>query len=402
MSLDSTLSRKKGTLLGGTLLIAGTAIGGGMLALPVCTAAGGFIPAVAINLACWLFMACTALLFMEVFLWSKEEINIVSMAGMTLGLVGKIFAWGLYLFLFYSLTIAYVAGGGNLVRDVFEAFGESHFPFWVGPLVFVAIFAPFVAVGASAVSRVNAILMGGLILSFFIFVVLGVSHVDVRLLTRSNWPLALLATPVLFTSYGFQGIVPTMVTYMERDPSRMKKVIWLGSMIPFVIYLLWEWLILGVVPEEGLQEAFNVGQSAVYPLKNILHAPWLYRVGQFFAFFAIVTSFLGVTLGLLDFLADGLKIRKTWNGRIILSLAIFIPPLILAMTIPGLFLNALQYAGGVGCALLLGLLPILMVWRGRYKLRYSSPYSLPGGRGLLLLLILFIVLELGVMILRIF
>lgn len=393
---------KKGTLFGGTLLIAGTAIGGGMLALPVLTAAGGFIPAVFINLACWLFMACTGLLLMEVFLWSKKEVNIISMAGMTLGLFGKIFAWILYLFLFYSLTIAYISGGGNLVRDVFEAFDLQNIPLGIGPLLFVIIFAPFVALGAHVVDRLNVALMGGLILSFFAFVVIGVSHVNVNLLIRSNWPFALLATPVLFTSYGFQGIVPTLTTYMGRDPFKMRKVIWLGSIIPFVIYLLWEWLILGIVPEQGLQDALHQGQSAVYPLKNILHLPWLYCIGEFFAFFAIVTSFLGVALGLLDFLADGLKVKKDWKGRISLSALIFVPPLLFAMTTPCLFLNALNYAGGLGCALLLGLLPILMAWRGRYVFKRESAYRLPGGRWLLSLLLLFIIFELTVMTLDVF
>lgn len=393
-----TTINQKGSVLGGILLVAGTAIGGGMLALPVITAPGGFLPAVCINLACWLFMACTGLLLMEVFLWSKKEVNIVSMASMTLGFPGKIFAWLLYLFFFYSLTVAYVSGGGNLVKDVFEAFGQAQTPSWWGPMLFVLVFAPFVAIGAKAVDRLNVLLMGGLILSFFAFVVIGISHVDIHLLIRSNWPLALLAMPVMFTSYGFQGIVPTLTNYLGRDSYKMRKAIWIGSMIPFFIYVIWEWLILGIIPLEGLETALVLGQSAVYPLKNVLNIPWIYAVGEFFAFFAIVTSFLGVTLGLLDFLADGLNIQKTWKGRIGLSLLIFIPPLIFAMTNPGLFIHALQYAGGLGSALLLGLFPILMVWRGRYTLGYTSEYSLPGGRGVLSILILFILIELSVMI----
>jgi tyrosine-specific transport protein len=48
-----------GHLVGGTLLVAGTSIGVGMLALPVATAAGGFLPSLMIYFLCWFFMLCT-------------------------------------------------------------------------------------------------------------------------------------------------------------------------------------------------------------------------------------------------------------------------------------------------------------------------------------------------------
>ncbi len=392
---------KGGHLLGGSLLVAGTAIGGGMLALPVLTAAGGFLPAILIYVLCWLFMTATGLLLLEIVLWSKEEVNIVSMAKMTLGNPGKIIAWVLYLFLFYSLTIAYLSGGGGLIKDLFEAIGKQDYPLRLGPLIFVLIFAPFVAIGAKAVDKINALLMAGLILSFLVFIVLGVNHIELNLLERVDFPLALLATPVVFTSFGFQGIVPTLTNYLDRNPARVKKAIIIGSLIPLICYIIWEGLILGVIPLAALEEARTIGQSAVYPLRKVILHPWLYRVGEFFAFFALVTSFLGVTLGLLDFLADGLKVKKTPSGRFLLTLMIYGPPLVFAMINPCVFLSALRYAGGFGCALLLGLLPILMAWRGRYTLKFQGPRIIFGGRIVLTILILFIVFELIIMLVKI-
>jgi len=392
---------KGGSVVGGGLILAGTTIGGGMLALPVLTATGGFFPAIIIYILCWLFMTATGLLFMEVFLWSTEEVNIVSMAKMTLGSPGKILAWILYLFLFYSLTVAYISGGGGLVNDIFEACGKPEFPVWLGPLIFVLVFSPFVTIGAKAVDRINRLLMVGLILSFLVFVVLGIKHIEIDFLSHFNWPLAFAATPVVFTSFGFQGTVPSITNYLGRDPNKVKKAIIGGTFLPLLTYIIWEGLIIGVVPLEQLNQAKIQGQSAVAPLKNILHVPWLFKVGEFFAFFAIITSFLGVTLGLLDFMFDGLKVKKNIKGRLFLSLIIFGPPLIFAMSNPCVFLNALHYAGGFGCALLLGLLPILMVWRGRYILKFKSNYSLFGGRMTLSLLILFVLFELGLMVVKI-
>ena len=106
-------------ILKGALLIAGTSIGGGMLALPVELSLGGFIPSIFIYLFCWMLMACTGLLFLEVSMWIKGESNIISMAEKTLGSLGQTVAWALYLFLFYSLSLSYVSGCGNLIAQIF-------------------------------------------------------------------------------------------------------------------------------------------------------------------------------------------------------------------------------------------------------------------------------------------
>ncbi len=380
---------KKGSLLGAVLLVAGTAIGGGMLALPVLTCQGGFFPASLLLCLSWLFMAATGTLLVEVYLWHKREVNLVSMAGTTLGRVGQVAAWILYIFLFYSLTTAYIAGGGNLVGDLSSLIGGEKLAAIWGPLIFLALFVPFVVIGASAVDRINRIFVAGLFLSFFIFLILGSFSIDFKQLTHANFAGLSKALLVVFTSFGYQGIVPTLVGYLGRDGVRTRKAIWIGTAIPLLIYLIWEMMILGVIPLPGLEDALSCGQSAVYPLKEHLGLGWLYGVGEAFAFFAIVTSFLGVTLGLTDFFSDGLKIEKRGIRRALLALLVFLPPLIFVLINPCLFLMALNWGGGLGCALLLGLLPILMAWSGRYSKKFTGKQFLGGGRPILLLLLLY-------------
>jgi tyrosine-specific transport protein len=206
-----------------------------------------------------------------------------------------------------------------------------------------------------------------------------------------------LGLPVAFAAFGYQGIVPTLVNYMDFDVPKLRKAILIGSFIPFLTYVIWQWLILGIVPTEGphgLKETLELGQNAVYPLRYFINHSNLTLLGQFFAFFALATSFFGVTLGMVDFLADGLRVEKSVKGRLLLCALIYIPPLIFSLTNPHVFLVALDYAGGFGSALLLGLLPILMVWSGRYKMGLKSSYALFGGRPLLVVLIGFVLFEL--------
>jgi len=380
--------------IGGALLVGGTAIGAGMLALPVVTGMGGFLPAMVIFLICWLFSACTGLLLLEVCLWMPNDANIITMAQHLLGPIGKVFAWILYLFLFYCLTIAYVAGGGGFVVALFG----GKLPHLVGIIIFSAVFGSCVYMGTRFVDRMNFILMMGLGLSYIAFVVVGVSEVNFDFLLRHNWTAAALALPVIFTSFSFQGIIPSLTTYLERNPKMVRFAILVGTSLPFIGYILWEYLILGLVPLEGshsLMQAEALGQTAVEPLRYMFPHSSIYVIGQFFSAFALTTSFLGVTLGLLDFLSDGLQIPKVGWKKVFLCALIYIPPIVIVGINPSIFFRALGYAGGIGCALLLGLLPVIMIWVGRYRKDYSILHQqLPGGRVMLTILGAFVFFEL--------
>lgn len=378
-------------ILGGIFLVAGTSIGAGMLALPVVTAAGGFVPAFFVYLLCWLFMTCTGLLLLELCLKLPPDANLVTMANAYLGLPGKIFAWALYLFLFYCLSIAYVSGGAGLL----QAWTGIDLP--ICQLLFVGILAAFVYFGARTVDRINLVLMAGLILSYLAFVFLGMPHVTLERLIPTNWNASILALPVIFTSFSYQGIIPSLTTYLKRDARRIRIAIIGGTSLAFFIYLLWEFLILGIIPLEGLQQAKALGQTAVAPLKDHVAALNITFIGQAFAFFAIATSFLGVTLGLFDFLADGLSMPKKGIRKLLLAAITFLPPLAVSLISPNLFIVALVFAGGIGCALLLGFLPTLMVWIARYRHEgHSSTPQLFGGKAMLSLLFLFVLFELMV------
>ncbi len=384
-------------LIGGILLVTGTSIGAGMLALPVVTAAGGFFPALFTYLLCWGFMTCTGLLMLEICLEMPPDANLITMAGAYFGRAGKIFAWVLYLFLFYCLSIAYLSGGGGLLRGWI---GES-MPGWGGILLFLALFSPIVYSGVKAVDRVNSILMIGLILSYVVFVVFALPHVDLTSLERSDWKKSIGALPVIFTSFSYQGTLPSLIAYLKRDAKLARIAIIAGTSGAFVIYLLWEILILGTIPfegEHGLAAAERLGLTAVAPLKAHLSREVISTLGHAFAFFAIATSFLGVTLGLFDFLADGLRSSKKGLLRLRLAVLTFGPPTLIALLYPSLFLTALSMAGGIGCALLLGLLPILMSYAARYTQikPLSGPVQLGGGKGFLFILLLFVLVELGV------
>jgi tyrosine-specific transport protein len=385
-----------GHLVGGTLLVAGTSIGVGMLALPVATASGGFIPSLFVYLLCWIFMLCTGLLILEACIWMPKNANLITLSSRLLGKWGKVACWVLYLFLFSCLMIAHIAGGGGVVSDL----SGGTLPHWLGTIIYVLIFSPVVYFGALWVDRFNLVLMVGIAITYIFFVTSSVHYVTPSLLTRMNWGQVWWGLPVVFTAFGYQSLIPTLFNYMNRTVSKVRLALILGTTIPLVIYVIWEFLILGIVPFEGdggLLQALKKGESAVNPLGNYIHNPALLTIGRAFAFFAMTTSYLGISIAFVDFLLDGLKLSKKGTSKAIICAVIFLIPLLIDLTNPHLFISALHIAGGIGVALLLGAMPIVMVWAGRYYEGHSLMHQqLPGGKITLALLLIFVVFELSI------
>lgn len=381
-----------GSVPGGILLVSGCCIGAGMLGLPVLSALAGFEPSLLMFVLSWLFMACTGLLLLEVNLWFKDEVSIISMADRTLGTYGKAIGWIGFLFLFYAIMVAYISGSGELFADFVRDITRFELAPWLGSLILTLLFTVFLYLGTKAVDHFNRVLMAGLVLSYVLMVSLGLPHINLTYLKHHDWNAIFLVVPTMIISFGYHNLIPSLTTYLKGDAKRLRLVILAGSAIPLLIYLLWEALILGLIPVEGeggFRQGFTEGNMATQLLKGVVGASWVVDLAQYFAFFAIVTSFLGVGLSFVDFLADGLHIKKNRRGKLLLCLLVIAPPFLFAMVYPRIFLMALNYAGAYGAVVLFGILPAAMVWSGRYIKKLEGVRQVPGGKWTLLAVMFF-------------
>ena len=130
--------------------------------------------------------------------------------------------------------------------------------------------------------------------------------------------LALSAIPVIFTSFGFHGSVPSIVSYMNGDIRKLRRVFVIGSAIPLIAYLFWQLVTLGSIDSNTF-----IGLMAEHSGLNGFWLPcvtwwplhtwsWRYICLQT----ALATSFLGVALGLFDYMADLFQRRNTVAGRL--------------------------------------------------------------------------------------
>ena len=159
----------KGTspsIIGGALLITGSCIGAGMLALPIVTGHCGFFPAIIILLFAWLLMTSTALLIVEVSGWFEYKRNFSTMIESLLGKFARSICFILYLFLFYSLLVAYIVLSGRHCTEIINETLSINIEHWKSSLLFVLVFGSIIYIGMKPVDLVNRFLMIFKILSF--------------------------------------------------------------------------------------------------------------------------------------------------------------------------------------------------------------------------------------------
>lgn len=108
-----------------------------------------------------------------------------------------------------------------------------------------------------------------------------------------------------------------------------------------------------------------------------------------FSFFAILTPFMANTMAFVDFLKDGLNISKESKYEFSVYGLVLVPPMLLTILFPHLFLKALGAAGGFADVLLFGVLPVMIVGTGRYVKKIKGPFTAPGGKLFLIIILLF-------------
>jgi tyrosine-specific transport protein len=368
--------------IGGILLIVGTSIGGGMLALPVANAATGFWQSSIFLFICWAFMTLGAFFILEANLYLPKGKHMVSMAAATLGNYGILAAWISYLFLLYTLLSAYISGGADVLNSLLIKTG-LHLNEWQASTLFTLLFGLVVYGGIHYVDFANRALMFGKLAVYALLVVLIAPHIELQHFEHGEMRYIGGTIMILITSFGFAIIVPNLREYFDDDIKTLKKVIFIGSLIPLICYLAWDAVIIGSLPSEGSQglEQLMHDPHTTSALASLLsdkvQSPTISGLFNFFTSICMLTAFLGVSLCLFSFLADGLKLREKGKHGYGLFILTFLPPLIIVIFYPGAYIHALSYAG-IFCIILLLLLPALMCYFGRKY--YSSVFMVPGGK----------------------
>ena len=379
--------------VGSTLLVAGTMIGAGMLAMPLTSAGIGFGFTLVLLLGLWALLTFSALLFVELYQTAESDAGIGTLAEQYFGKAGRIIATAVLIIFLYALIAAYVSGGGSLLKDLLpESFGDK-----VSILLFTVIFGSFIVIGTHSVDKINRVLFFVMLAAFAVVLSLMLPEIkfDNLMATPIDNALIISASPVFFTAFGFHGSIPSLNKYLDGNVKALRISILVGSAITLCAYILWQMSTHGLLTQNEFLQILKEDATINGLVKATLAITGSNIIAgavKLFSTLALVTSFLGVGLGLLECIEDLLK--RSFNissGRISLGLMTFIPPLVFALFYPEGFILALGYAGQM-FAFYAVVLPVSLVWKAR-RAHTNLPYKVWGGN-----LTLIIVLVLGVII----
>ena len=386
--------------LGSTLITSGTMIGAGMLAMPLTSAGIGFTFTVVLLVLLWILLTYSALLFVEVYQTAEYDAGIGTLAAQYFGRPGRIVATSVLMIFLYALLSAYVTGGGAILASTLPDFATPDLKMKGSILAFTIFFGIFVAIGTSFVDALNRFLFIAMIAALFIVLGLMIPEIKIDNLMAMPIDKALLisASPVFFTAFGFHGSIPCLNKYLEGDVKALRFSIIVGSAITLVGYLLWQFSTHGVLSQSRFLEILNQDPTLnglIEAVRVITGSTIIAAVVKIFSALALITSFLGVALGLLECIDDLLK--RAFNisaNRLSLGFLTFLPPLLFAFFYPEGFILALGYAGQM-FAFYAVVLPAALVWKARHQ-HPNLPYRVPGGSG-----VLFFVSILGIIIVSI-
>ncbi|MEQ1977174.1 tryptophan permease [Xenorhabdus sp. SGI240] len=394
MSIEVTQNLKRPSIFGGAMIIAGTAVGAGMFSIPIVTSGVWFTGSIIL-----LLYTCACMYFSGLMIL---EANMNYPAGssfhtVTKDLLGR--GWSTLndlsiAFVLYILTYAYISAGGSIFSHNIE--NIIPLPQSISGLCFAFIVAFIVWVSTKAVDRLSTILIGGMVITFIMSVGGMFTEVKPTILfdqanTHSDYlPYALISLPYLLASFGFHGNVPGLVKYYNKDSKAVTHSLLYGALITLAIYILWQYVIQGNIPREAFKQIIADGGNIGNLLQQIDKTSDNTTMGQLlnaFSYMALASSFLGVSLGLFDYLADYFKFDDTGKGRFKTALITFVPPTALSLIFPNGFLYAIGFAG-LAATIWAVIVPALMARASRKRFPTSS-YQAPGGNFLIVFVILF-------------
>ena len=370
-------------------LIVGNLIGAGILALPINTGLSGFLPSLA-----GLVLTSAAMYYSSIIL-SREAVakqettfNYPSLYQQYLGTASKWVAVAANLIILYGLLTAYLTGITTIITSLFQI-SIPHI--WI-MLAFFVVVSVISLAGIETLSRYIAMLVVAKCAVFVILIVLAGGSIRIENLSHTNWALFTCGIPVLVTAFHFHNIIPAICQTLKWDFKTIKRTLLIGMTMGFAMNACWLLIGIGVLPLDdspiGLINAFAKNLPATIPLTAALNSHTFQILALFFAVVAITTAYLANGMGLIGFM-DDLLFHSFGKSNPFISRAIsFLPPLIIAVVYPDLFLKAIDIAGGFGIVTLFGILPSIIALK-----KAANRKERILGAVMLLLFSLFFILE---------
>ncbi|AMA64977.1 Tryptophan-specific transport protein [Candidatus Arsenophonus lipoptenae] len=376
---------KRPFILSGTMIITGTTVGAGMLSIPIVTAGVWFIGSIILLAYTWICLFFSGLMILEVNMNYPIGTSFHTMVKDLLGTKWNILNSMSIMFVLYILTYAYISAGGKIIAYNFDKIISINYT--ISSILFGLLISFIIWLPTKVLGRLSIILICGMMVFFIIFISEIIKNISFEILFNQNdvdknyFYYTFIALPYLLTSFGYHGNIPGLIKYYNGESKAVILSILNGTFIALVIYVLWQFTIQGNISrisfKEILFENANV-DSLLRQINCYIKNNSIKQCLNIFSYMAIISSCLGVTLGLFDFLTDFLKFKDNNIGRLQSVIITFTPPIILTLCYPNGFIHAIGFTG-LAATIWAVIVPAMMMKASRKKFP-SSVYYVPKGK----------------------
>ncbi|MBT3834309.1 MAG: tryptophan permease [Gammaproteobacteria bacterium] len=384
------MNRSSPPLFHGVVLVTSATIGAGVFSLPIVSAGMWFGWTAACLFAIWLLSYLGALLLLEATLVYPRGASFYTIVN---GILGE--KWNLatsigMAFLMYILIYAYISAGGNIINHTFASItgGESPISQNVSSVLFAAFFATLIWFGTTLVSRLCTVLMIGMAVSYLLFNAGLVLHVEIfklfntQVQVESYSQYIWAALPYFLTSFGFAGLVPSLVKYYGPEPKTVHRCMLYGTLITLGLYLIWILVAFGTLSRGSWVPVIAAGGNIADLIVGFqgvteAHSQNMSLLLNLFSNFAVTSSISAVGLVMFDYITDAFGFDDGATGRLKSLLIAFGPPALVCLFFPHGFIVAIGYAGLV---MIFGyfLVPVRLVLKLRSD-QLETPFRVWGG-----------------------
>ncbi len=383
----------KPSVTGGACIIASVCVGAGMLGLPSAGAGAWTSWSSLAIILTMIIMTVSGWMLLEAFKPYELTASFNSVTKDLLGHKINIFNNLTVYFVGGILLYAYITSSGLILSGLLGINSQ------LASVLFVLVFSCFVWHSTRAVDRISVVLIAFMVLSF-VFGVSGLAaNIDATMLFHSlteelgQAPYALAMLPVALTSFGYHHSVASMRAYYGEE-QKAKQAILGGTLIALALYLLWLLSIFGNLPRNAFGPIIAKGGDVdvlLGALASVIESKRVSNAINLFSMAAILSSFIGVGLGVFDYLADLFKFDNSRQGRAKSWGVTFLPPLVFSLLFPFGFVVAIGYAGAAATVWAC-IIPALLAKKSRELAPQGGGFKAPGGQPMVVVVILFGVL----------
>ncbi|WP_236869797.1 aromatic amino acid transport family protein [Candidatus Bandiella numerosa] len=374
-------------VFGSILIVAGTSIGASMLALPMISSSLGEIKSLFLLIMVWLLGYYSSLMVLKVNLFYKGAFSISELCKKSFDFKIWLIADLSIITLFYSLLAAYISGIVEISMLENMPHSSNLLSNGVIGYLVVVILVFFIIFNFKVLDVSNRIIFVMKIGVFITMLYFLSSKVELSNLKNFNGYLLqnndlFKAIPVFFTSFGFHGSIPSIMKYLDNNEKDIKKAFLWGSFLSLIVYCLWIFFTSAVLPKYGLIsfDAVNNSDNKLHELIKMLaertEQDKLHVIISVFSWMAIITSFLGVGVGLYDYILEKFKFkREVFKDQLKGIFITFFPPLLIAILGKNIFVKALAFAA-ISLSMLAIILPAFIALKLGQKNKIAIIMSL--------------------------